>query len=157
MRKLAYPQTVKENFVELAEIAREDAVNWKYPDLFPTVFAQWALESGWGNSDLARLHKNYAGMKWREALSPWASPVSYQAWDGRTKYCSFATHTAFIEAFFARFDQIDLYKGWHEAAAKGGDAFIRHIGPVWVGGKPDVEGAVYIKKILEIRERYFGA
>lgn len=156
MCKLSYPHSVAGHFVDLAEIAREDAVNWRYPDLLPTVLAQWALESGWGGSTLSRRYKNYAGMKWRTALSPWATPVVYDAHDGQTKYCEFKTHTAFIEAFFARFDQINLYDGWDKAAEKGGDAFIAHIGPTWVGGDR-LHGETYVKKIKAIRERYFDA
>lgn len=154
MLKLSYPMTAELNYVDLAQTARDTASTWQHPHLLPYVLSQWALESGWGSSTLSRRYKNFAGMKWRDVLSPWAEPVSYAAHDGRTKYCSFKTYEDFIAAFFARFDQIDLYDGWHAAAEKGGEAFIRHIGPTWVG-IDEKHGAEYIKKILGIQERYF--
>ncbi len=156
MLKLSYPMTAELNYVDLAQDAREAAPRWEFPHLLPFVLAQWALESGWGSSTLSRRYKNFAGMKWREALKEWAEPVSYTAHDGRTKYCAFKTNNDFINAFFARFDQIDLYEGWREAAAKGGEEFINHIGPTWVGVN-EQHGREYVKKILTIKERYFAA
>lgn len=37
-------------------------------DVKIAICAQWALESGWGKSKLARDYNNYGGLKWREEI-----------------------------------------------------------------------------------------
>lgn len=143
------PNTAHPGFSKLIDAYK--CVDNPYPGLKAVTTAQWAVESGWGNSILAQKHGNYAGMKWRKALGDYATPVSYHAWDGETLYCKFKTPEDFIRAYWARFDQIDLYSGWDRAAKKSPEAFIELIGPIWVGGSKS-DGLTYIRNIIHIMD-----
>jgi N-acetylmuramoyl-L-alanine amidase len=88
-------------------------VSWEdYDDLRQVTLAQWILESGRGESDLARLHLNFAGLKWRPEMESWAQPVDYEAHDGKVKYCKFSSQDAFIEGYW-RFLMRPVYDGWN--------------------------------------------
>lgn len=60
----------------------------------------WILESGWGASILSREHMNYAGMKYRNRMQSYATPIEYEAHDGRDTYCKFASLENFILGFW---------------------------------------------------------
>jgi hypothetical protein len=51
-------------------------------DLKIASLAQWILESGRGQSELARRHHNFAGIKFRARMSQHARPVDYRGSDG---------------------------------------------------------------------------
>ena len=100
-----------------------------YPQLRAITLAQWLLESGRGTSALARDHLNFAGLKWRMELAPFATRVDYAAHDGADAYCRFASLDAFIAGYWA-FLARRPYAGWerHAATAEG---FIRFVGPIY--------------------------
>ena len=83
------------------------------PELKSIVLAQWILESGRGNSKLASKFLNFGGLKWREEMKPYASPISYEAWDGRTDYIEFKTVEKFIEGYWHFINRYP-YKGWRK-------------------------------------------
>lgn len=63
--------------------------------------AQWILESGRGTSLLAKDHLNFAGLKYRDRMAGYATPVSYTGADRETTaYCKFASLTDFIEGYW---------------------------------------------------------
>lgn len=140
------PKTATLWFKELMDVYRETPI--EFPHLKGVTAAQWALESGWGTSGLAREHNNYAGAKWRAGFEAYGRPVSYGAWDGRDTYFHFNDERAFITAFWKRLDTLPAYKGWRNHTASP-DAFIRFIGPTWVGVSK-AHGQEYIQKILRI-------
>lgn len=146
-----WPETATDGFRKLAETYRQSKI--RYPHLKAITLAQWAVESGWGKSDLAKLHNNYAGMKWRKALSAFGAPVVYRAHDGTTRYASFPTLEHFIEAYWRRLDDAVVYQGWHTAAKRGAVDFIHHIGFPWLG-MGDEAGRDYIEKILRIAHHW---
>lgn len=151
------PDTATLDFKRLCETVE---VMYFHPDKYgplmrETVLTQWALESGWGTSRLAKEYLNFAGMKWRYGMAPWATAVAYTAHDGRTEYCKFKSLELFVQGYFARLDLMDAYDGWREAANKGGDAFINHIGPPWYGLDPKANQQ-YVRKVLALREARFG-
>ena len=41
----------------------------EFPDLRDVTVAQWILESGYGRSQLAEEHLNFAGLKWRAEMA----------------------------------------------------------------------------------------
>jgi hypothetical protein len=124
----------------------------EYPHLKQVTVAQWAKESGWGNSGLAKDGLNYAGMKWRPYMSEFgAISFPYKAWDGVDDYGAFNKQEDFIRAFWRRFDIIPAYKGWRKHSGTP-ESFIRRIGPSWVGGGQK-EWDSYIDGILEIKEQ----
>lgn len=147
------PKNATAQFVLLVDRVQEHPT--EFPELRNTVLAQWALESGWGTSDLARKHFNYAGMKWRDGMYTVAKPVSYLAHDGRTKYCHFENNAMFIEGYWRRLDLINAYDGWRERATKSANHFINFIGPIWLGLTPE-KNQEYVRKVLAIRDQAFG-
>lgn len=130
----ALPATAGTNFQGL--VRAYAATEIEFPILKPITLAQWAIESGWGSSPLAKQNRNYAGMKWRRYMADFkATRVDYTAWDGKAPegYGSFTDDFDFIDAFWARFDEISAYRGWRNHTDTE-DAFMAFIGPKWVGG-----------------------
>lgn len=130
----ALPATAGVNFQSLVRDYAEAEI--EFPALKPVTLAQWALESGWGTSPLAAQHYNYAGMKWRRYMTDFnATRVDYRAWDGTTPegYAGFTCHYDFIDAFWARFDEVGAYRGWRNHVDTAA-TFMAFIGPKWVGG-----------------------
>lgn len=87
----------------------------EYPNLKAVTLAMMMLESGRGSSDLAKVHKNYAGLKYRSAIKKYAQKVKYRASDGYDYYCQFKDHETFIKGFWAFLDR-SPYKGWRQKA-----------------------------------------
>jgi len=141
----------KPDFVSLAELYAKTDI--EFPSLKTITLAQWALESGWGESDLAKLHMNFAGMKAnfkvQEILDQVpAEKVSYMAHDGRDFYLRFPNEAGFIKGFWM-FMERPPYAGWRAHASKSPEDFMRFIGAKWAG-KPDyAEAVIQIKNRLE--------
>ncbi len=100
-----------------------------FPNLKAVTLAQWILESGRGTSELARLHYNFGGLKWRSEMTTFATKVYYEAHDGPDYYCKFDSLEAFLVGYW-KFMSRTPYKGWEEHAATG-EAYIRFIGPTY--------------------------
>lgn len=101
-----------------------------YPHLKNVTMAQWVKETGWNPSNLARVHLNFAGMKWRSVMADFAMPVEYGAHDGVDTYCKFSSICHFIQGYFARLDRLAAYNGWRDHTSTKND-FIHFIGPIW--------------------------
>jgi hypothetical protein len=125
-----FPVTATEDFRSLAYLYA--ATDIEFPHLKGVTLAQWALESGWGTSNLARQHRNYAGMKWRKADAQFGNAQPYTAHDGRTEYTHFNRNLDFIRAYWNRLDGVSAYAGWRQHTGSPED-FIGFIGPIWVG------------------------
>lgn len=153
MRK--FPTNATISFMELCdEIARYPVQDFG-PGMREALMAQWALESGWGTSDLAKKHLNFGGAKWRDTMKPYATKVSYRAHDGQCDYCHFKTLNDYITGYFHRLDTLGPYDGWRVAAKKGGLSFIGFIGPIWLGLGAK-ENQEYVAKIRHLMEERFG-
>jgi N-acetylmuramoyl-L-alanine amidase len=139
-----FPASTTENFKALAYLYGSTDI--EFPHLKGVSLAQWALESGWGTSNLARQHRNYAGMKWRKADAQFGNAQPYTAHDGRTEYTHFNRNLDFIRAYWNRLDGVSAYKGWRNHTATPED-FIRFVGPIWVGQGVDAQ---YVKRVLYI-------
>lgn len=129
-------------FEELA--ARYKAANIVFLALKPVTLAQWILESGRGTSGLAIEHLNFAGLKWRSEMVGFATPVEFEAHDGRDFYCKFASLDAFIVGYW-KFLSRSPYDGWEDRAADSPEAFIRFIGPIY-----NPAGDAYVAQILAL-------
>jgi N-acetylmuramoyl-L-alanine amidase len=141
------PDNTDPGFIELIDIYQHTDI--RYPHLKGITLAQWALESGWGLSDLAMRDNNFAGMKWRKQMDPWGRPVLYKDWrDIEDAYVHFCDKAAFIQAYWARFDLISAYGGWQEKAHSP-EAFIDFIGPIWVGMSP-LHNMKYVNNVKRI-------
>jgi N-acetylmuramoyl-L-alanine amidase len=101
----------------------------RYPQLRAVTLAQWMLESGRARSDLAKLHYNFGGIKWRREMAPYATKIEYEASDGVDDYCKFATIENFIAGYWAFLNR-SPYSGWEEHVETAED-FIRFIGPIY--------------------------
>lgn len=145
---MSYPRGTTKEFKELNRAHVFD-VQLEFPHLAPVAAAQWALESGWGSSPLAKAYCNFAGMKWRPEMAAYgADPVTVRAHDGKDSYCRFQSYVDFIQAYWARFDVIHAYEGWRDHVSSPKE-FMLFIGPIWVGGSP-ADGREYVRKVLQI-------
>ena len=86
--------------------------------LKPVTVAQWMHESGRGSSKLATDHNNFAGLKWRDEMQGFATPVTYEAHDGTDRYCKFTSIETFIHGYW-HFLERAPYRGWRDHAASG--------------------------------------
>ncbi len=111
----------------LASVYAHESI--RYPQLKAVTLAQWLLESGRGTSDLAKLHYNFGGLKWRPEMGLFATKVKYQAHDGADDYCKFASLESFISGYWA-FIGRPPYSGW-EQHVDTGDDYIKFIGKTY--------------------------
>lgn len=142
------PSTAAPTFVELTRVYMELPI--EFPHLKGVTLAQWAEESGWGNSRLAQQYFNFGGAKWREYMRPYAAPVMYGAHDGKTRYCWFGSHERYITAYWAKLDLEPAYAGWRDHT-QDAESFIRAIGPAWFGVPGEEEA--YVRRVLTILDR----
>lgn len=132
---------ITELFKQLAKVYAQKEIS--FPHLKGVTLAQWALESGWGTSDLATEHFNFGGLKWRAEMRPYATKVRYEAHDGWDDYCKFATLEKFIEGYWGFLERAP-YEGWKEHAGTAQD-FLGFIAPTYCPGRPG-----YAKGVLEL-------
>jgi hypothetical protein len=130
-------------FLQLVDAYKAAAI--EFPNLKAITLASWILESGWGSSDLAEKHNNFAGMKYRDAIKKYATKIKYKAHDGEDFYCAFATLGDFINGYWAFLDR-PPYKGWRDVAADA-ENFIEFVGPIWAQDK------AYSEKVLNLLAR----
>ncbi len=138
------PANVTEKFWQLTHHYGRRQV--EFPHLKAITLAQWALETGFGKSALAEQHLNFAGMKWRNVMAPYATKVAYQAHDGLEDYCRFDTFDKFIDGFWARLDLMEPYKGWRDNSASP-EAFIGFIAEIWAPNQN------YAMKVVDLYRR----
>lgn len=141
------PGNTDPGFLDLIEVYK--GADIEFPQLKAMTLAQWALESGWGLSDLAMNNNNFAGMKWRKGMRPFGWAVTYKDWQGKVDpYVHFHDKAAFISGYWARFDIVSAYPDWRRHVHSG-DAFIDYIGPIWVGMSP-THNEKYVKDIKRL-------
>jgi hypothetical protein len=105
----------------------------EFPNLKAITIAQWINESGRGDSNLARNHNNYAGLKWRDEMQGIATPVVYAAHDGTERYCAFASNEDFVVGYWRFLDRAP-YAGWRDHTGTP-EEFIGFIGPIYTPTK----------------------
>ena len=130
------------------------SANIEFEHLKVAQLAQAILESGWGKSDLFKLHANPFGMKYRQEVHN-AVPVEYEAHDGKDIYCEFATLEDAVKGYWIFIDR-PVYQGWRDNSATPED-FIRFIAFAgYVGGPFDgtvasrLRKEKYISKVLNL-------
>lgn len=125
----------------------------KAPRLKIVTLAQWALESGFASSELAREHNNFGGLKFRARVNrgretdPLATPVDYQAHDGEDVYCKFGSLGDFILGYWAFIENGSMYDGW-EAYGDDASGYIGHLKKNGYAGDP-----AYVGKVLDLLPR----
>ena len=112
----------------------------EFPQLKEITVAQWLLESGRGTSRLATEHLNFGGLKWRDEMTQFATPVDYEASDGWDKYCKFDSLEKLIKGYW-RFLDRSPYEGWRNNVSSA-QAFINFVGPIYAGDRN------YVAKVL---------
>lgn len=144
---------------EQAEPTLQDLVDavkrseFEYESLKPICLAQWMHESGRGTSKLFKLHKNAGGMKWREEMRTFATPVEYMAHDGKDTYCKFESLDAWIRGYW-RFIERSPYAGWRSMAELGPVEFITFLKASQYAEDPDYVAKV--KGMLPEAEKLLG-
>jgi N-acetylmuramoyl-L-alanine amidase len=110
-------------------VAAYRSANVRHPQLRAVTLAQWMLESGRAESQLAQQHLNFGGLKWRPEMAAFATKVSFAAHDGVDDYCKFESVEKFIGGYW-RFLDRSPYAGW-QGHAGSAEAFMRFIGPIY--------------------------
>lgn len=146
------PHSATSNFVTLADTYRDFSLEWPY--LKGVTLAQWAMESGWGMTRLAKTYGNYAGMKWGSIDQHFGAPIIYS---GGTKYTAFTSPTMFIEGYWNRVLNASPYAGVRDNM-KSAEEFITYLTPPWLTGRTghnDLSSAErkYVRDIMDIRNR----
>lgn len=113
------------------------------PSLKLVTLAQWALESGWGQSELSKKHNNFGGLKFRARMDGFAKPVDYTASDGTDTYCAFDTIDDFISGYW-HFISSGPYEGWANFANEP-LGYIQHLRAKGYAGDPQ-----YVVKVTNI-------
>ncbi len=129
-----------DEFRKLAKLYADRKI--KYPHLKSITLAQWALESGRGQSQLATDYLNFGGLKWRKEMDGYATKVWYEAHDGGEYYCRFANLEAFITGYW-KFIERPPYKRWEAHTATEED-YIEFISPIYCPGSD------YAEKVLNL-------
>ena len=130
------------------------STNIEFEHLKVAQLAQAILESGWGKSELFKLHANPFGMKYRQEIHT-ALPVKYEAHDEIDIYCNFATLEDAVKGYWIFIDR-PVYSGWRNNSATPEDfirfiAFAGYIGGPFDGTEADRERKEeYINKILNL-------
>ncbi|MEA5515322.1 N-acetylmuramoyl-L-alanine amidase [Nodularia sp. UHCC 0506] len=131
---------MSELFNQLVRVYAEQTV--EFPQLKEITLTQWLLESARGTSILAVEHLNFGGLKWREEMKLFATPVEYKAHDGIEKYCKFESLDKFIQGYWHFLDR-PPYKGWRDHVDSA-EKFIGFIAPIYANDSN------YISKILNL-------
>ena len=110
------------------------------PDLKLITLAQWALESGWGKSELAKKYHNFSGLKYRARMAGFADPIDYEASDGIDTYCSFDSLDKFIEGYW-HFIASGPYEGW-QGFSSDPIGYVQHIHAKGFAGDSNYVGKI---------------
>jgi hypothetical protein len=134
-------------FLDLIQVYK--AKDIEFPQLKAVTIAQWILESGWGNSQLALQFNNFGGLKFRNELSGVATKVLYQASDGPDFYCAFKDKASFIDGYW-QFIGRPPYAGFKDHVASPDD-YIKFIAPIYT---PTQGYADRVLNLLPISESF---
>jgi N-acetylmuramoyl-L-alanine amidase len=142
------PATPKPNTQATLEdlVAAVKRAKFEFPSLKAVCLAQWIVESGRGTSVLFREHNNAGGMKWREEMRGYATPIEYVAHDGKDTYCKFPSLDNWIIGYW-RFIDRSPYAGWRNQTHSS-EAYITHLKKCGYAEDP-----AYVKKVLENLEK----
>ncbi len=112
--------------------------------------AQAALESAWGNSELARVANNYFGIKARPGREAIELPT-FEYVDGAPARvpAKFAKYASTAECFADRDRMITLLSAYREARAVAGDpeAFTRALARHWATDPHYAEKLLYVYRV----------
>jgi len=106
---------IESGFFEASEALLELTLTQEYCEynhLTRAIIAQWALESGYGTSELAKRFSNFGGLKYRTDLDyKKAFPIDYTDWSGENEeYFSVVHHWDYAELYL-KFIQRSVYSG----------------------------------------------
>lgn len=104
----------------------------EFPHLKTACLAQAIMESGRETTDLAKIHNNHHGMKWREEMIEVATSFYYETDSepsGGAYFCKFGTKVDAVKGYW-HFVWRPPYKGWRNHNSSAAD-FLAFIGPIW--------------------------
>jgi hypothetical protein len=116
-----------------------------YSHLKEITLAQWLLESGRATSKLANEHKNFAGLKWREEMHPFASEkiIKVPSEEKEVAFCFFDSVNKFIRGYW-KFLTRSVYKDLEENT-KSPENFIG-----FIQSKGFAADISYVSKVLRL-------
>jgi hypothetical protein len=111
------------------------------------IICQFAIETGWGQSELAQKYLNFAGVEWRpyHINIPGATKSDMVTSDGLRSYCQFDSLEAFCKHYILRLDRGPYY-AWREKVAEGKIGHLR----MWAA-RPG-----YVEQIEALHAVHFG-
>lgn len=104
----------------------------EFPHLASACLAQAIMESGRETTDLAKIHNNHHGMKWREEMTGFATSFYYETDSepsGGADFCKFASKVDAVKGYW-HFVERSPYEGWRNHSGSAVD-FLAFIGPIW--------------------------
>jgi hypothetical protein len=105
----------------------------QFHNLKAVMLAQSIMESGRCTTNLAKLHKNFWGLKWREPdMVGYATPINYETNSeptGSAVFCKFESEEAAVKGYW-KFMSRAPYKGFEEHTATAMD-YLTFIGPTY--------------------------
>ena len=104
----------------------------KFPQLRAAMLAQAIMESGRETTDLAKVHHNHHGMKYRQEMDTYAIPVMYQTDSeptGSAYFCKFEDKKKSVTGYW-HFLTRSPYNGWESHTATGVE-FLQFVCPIW--------------------------
>ena len=118
------------------------------------ILSQWALESGFATSKLAKEALNFGGIKYRAELQskvPGVSPFQYDEGRGEDDKVYFKSDSiaTFIKLYWA-FIERRPYVGWRKSADNGPIAFLQHIVSAGYVGGSDAHKNWYIDSVTKL-------
>jgi N-acetylmuramoyl-L-alanine amidase len=103
-----------------------------FPQLKACMLAQSIMEAGREETDLAKLHNNHHGLKYRPEMEGYATPIDYATKSepsGRAVFCKFPSKEAEVKGYW-HFMGRDPYKGF-EAHTATPREYLNFIGPTY--------------------------
>ena len=82
----------------------------EYKAVWRQIAAQWCLESGWGESVLAKRGNNFAGLKWRQEIDPDKKQrLLYSDWEQKEEFYFRCENPAEFPELYFRFINRKIY------------------------------------------------
>lgn len=106
--------------------------------------AQWIVESGRGESALAREYLNFGGLKFRQRMVGHADPVDYRGSDGElTTYSKFSSIDGFINGYW-HFISSGPYTKWRDFSGNA-SGYVKYLADAGYAADPG-----YVLKVISV-------
>lgn len=118
------------SFQEYVDAVSKTAI--EFPQLKAAMLAQSIMEAGREDTEIAKVHNNHHGMKWREEMQGFATKVYYKTGSeptGGADFCKFENKEAEVKGYW-HFLTRSPYEGWRNHT-ENATSFLAFICPIW--------------------------